>query len=157
MPDAGTPGLLLEPLLRMRLSVAAPLDIGDTPAGRRRVVGITGGSFSGARLTGRILPGGADWQVIRPDGVAALDARYTLETEDGALIYFEDRGYRHGPPDVIQRLASGEPVDPASYYMRTTPWFDTGDARYAWLNRIVCVATGARRAGHVELQVFEVR
>ncbi len=159
MPDAMRTHaeLLLEPLLRMQLSLAAPLEVGDTPAGRRRIIGVTGGSFAGERLKGRILPGGADWQVIRADGVASLDARYTLETDDGALIYVENRGYRHGPPDVIRRLVSGEPVDPTSYYMRTTPWFETGDARYAWLNRLVCVATGARHAGSVELQVFEVR
>ena len=104
-----------------------------------------------------MLPGGADWQVIRADGVAELDARYTLETEDRALIYVRNFGYRHGPAEVIQRLAAGEPVDPALYYMRTTPRFETGAERYQWLNRIVCVATGARRAAAVELEVFEVR
>jgi hypothetical protein len=112
---------------------------------------------SGERLAGRVLPGGADWQVIRADGVAELDARYTLETDDGALVYVTNRGVRHGPAEVIRRLAAGEPVDPALYYMRTTPWFETGDARYAWLNRIVCVATGARRATAVELEVFEIK
>jgi len=150
-------GLVLQPLFLADIALAAPLEIGDTPAGRRRTIGITGGSFVGERLKGRILPGGADWQLIRADGVAWLDARYTMETEDGALIHVENRGYRHGPPDVLRRLALGEPVDPGSYYMRTTPWFDTGDARYAWLNRIVCVATGARHAGNVALHVFEVR
>jgi len=149
--------LKLQSLFKAEITLAPPQELGEAPHGRRRIIPITGGRFEGEKLAGDVLPGGADWQVIRPDGVAALDARYTLETEDGALIYFEDRGYRHGPPDVIRRLASGEPVDPGSYYMRTTPWFDTGDARYAWLNRIVCVATGARRGGHVELQVFEVR
>lgn len=141
----------------MQISLAAPLDLGETPAGRRRIIAVTGGSFTGERLRGRVLPGGADWQLIRADHVASLDARYTLETDDGALIYVENRGYRHGPSEVIARLAAGEPVDPASYYMRTTPWFETSDARYAWLNRIVCVASGARRAADVDLQVFEVR
>jgi hypothetical protein len=89
--------------------------------------------------------------------VADLDARYTLETSDGALIYVRNRGYRHGPADVIRRLAAGEPVEPTLYYMRTTPRFETGDARYAWLNRIICVATGARRAAAVELDIFEVK
>ncbi len=141
----------------MQITLAPPLDLGDTPAGRRRIIAVTGGSFVGERIRGRILPGGGDWQLIRADSVAALDARYTLETDDGALIYVENRGYRHGPADVIARLAAGESVDPGSYYMRTTPWFETSDARYAWLNRIVCVASGARRAAEVELQVFEVR
>jgi hypothetical protein len=95
--------------------------------------------------------------VIRADGAADLDARYTLETEDGALIYVRNHGLRHGPPEVMRRLAAGEAVDPALYYMRTTPLFETGDERYAWLNRIVCVASGARRAAAVELEVFEVK
>jgi hypothetical protein len=88
--------------------------------------------------------------------VADLDARYTLETTDGALIYVRNRGYRHGPRDILDRLAAGESVDPSLYYMRTTPLFETGDARYAWLNRMVCVASGARRAAAVELEVFEL-
>ena len=137
--------------------MAVPQELGDTPLGRRRIIGITGGRFSGERLSGRVLPGGADWQVIRPDGVADLDARYTLETSDGALIYVRNRGYRHGPAEVLNKLSSGENVDPSLYYMRTTPRFETGDARYAWLNRIVCVATGARRSAAVELEVFEVK
>ena len=147
----------LQSLLKAEITLAAPQELGDTPRGRRRIIGITGGRFSGERLSGRVLPGGADWQVVRADGVAELDARYTIETGDGALIYVANRGVRHGPPEVLQKLAAGEPVDPALYYMRTTPWFETGDARYAWLNRIVCVGTGARRAAAVELEVFEVK
>jgi hypothetical protein len=149
--------LNLQPLIRIEVTLAAAQELGDTPLGRRRIIGITGGKFSGERLSGRVLPGGADWQVIRADGVADLDARYTLETSDGALIYVRNRGYRHGPADVIRRLAAGEPVEPTLYYMRTTPRFETGDARYAWLNRIICVATGARRAAAVELDIFEVK
>ena len=149
--------MTLQPLLRAEITLAAPQELGDTPQGRRRIIGITGGKFSGERLAGRVLPGGADWQVMRSDGVADLDARYTLETNDGALIYVRNRGYRHGPADVIRKLAAGEPVDPALYYMRTSPRFETGDARYAWLNRIICVATGARRAAAVELEIYEVK
>jgi hypothetical protein len=149
--------LNLQRLFKAEITLAPPQELGDTPQGRRRIIGITGGRFSGERLSGRVLPGGADWQVIRADGVAELDARYTLETNDGALIYVRNRGYRHGPADVINKLASGQPVDPALYYMRTTPRFETGEARYAWLNRIVCVATGARRPAAVELEVFEVQ
>jgi hypothetical protein len=149
--------LNLQPLFNAEITLAAPQELGDTPLGRRRIIGITGGRFSGERLSGRVLAGGADWQVIRADGVADLDARYTLETSDGALIYVRNRGYRHGPPEVLQKLSSGESVDPSLYYMRTTPRFETGDARYAWLNRIVCIATGARRATSVALEVFEVK
>lgn len=147
----------LERLFRAEITLAAPQELGETPQGRRRIIGITGGRFMGERLSGRVLPGGADWQVIRADGVADLDARYTLETGDGALIYVRNHGLRHGPAEVLRRLAAGEAVDPAHYYMRTTPLFETGDARYAWLNRVVCVATGARHASAVELDVFEVK
>ena len=147
----------LQPLLHVKVTLEPIRDLGDTPLGRRRIIGITGGSFAGPRLSGRILPGGADWQVIRSDGVAYLDARYTLETSDGALIYVRNKGYRHGPKEVIERMARGEEVDPSLYYMRTTPWFETSAAQYAWLNRIICIGTGARRAAAVELDFFEVK
>ena len=149
--------LRLESLLKADITLAAPQELGDAPLGRRRIINITGGSFRGERLSGKVLPGGADWQVIRSDGVADLDARYTLETSDGALIYVRNRGYRHGPKEVLDRLAAGQPVDPALYYMRTTPLFETGDVRYGWLNRMICVASGARRAAAVELEVYEVQ
>lgn len=155
----------LEPLLRAEITLAPPQELGlahdgritPGPLGRRRVIPITGGSFRGDRLAGRVLPGGADWQLLRADGVAELDARYTLETADRALIYVRNFGYRHGPPDIVAKLAAGEPVDPSRYYMRTTPRFETSAEKYRWLNRVICVATGARRAAAVELEVFEVR
>ena len=149
--------MTLEPLLRAEVTLAPPQELGDSPLGRRRIIPITGGSFRGEKLAGRVLPGGADWQVIRSDGVAELDARYTLETDDRALIYVRNFGYRHGPPEVIRRLSAGEPVDPSLYYMRTTPLFETGDPRYAWLNRLICVGTGARRKSSVTLDVFEIK
>jgi hypothetical protein len=147
----------LEPLLTAKIALAPPQELGAAPLGRRRIIPIEGGSFSGHKLRGRVLAGGADWQIVRADGVADLDARYTLETDDGALIYVRNRGYRHGPEAVMRKLAAGEPVDPALYYMRTTPRFETGDARYAWLNRIVCVATASRLPTAVQLEVFEVQ
>ena len=147
----------LAPLMNVKVALEPVRDLGDTPLGRRRIIGISGGEFSGPRLSGRILPGGADWQVIRADGVAFLDARYTLETADGALIYVNNKGYRHGPKEVIERLGRGEEVDPALYYMRATPWFETAAPAYAWLNRTICVATGARRPASVELDFYEVR
>ena len=146
----------LQALFKADIELAPAQELGAGPLGRRRIIAITGGRFFGERLSGSVLPGGADWQVIRADGVAELDARYTLETADGALVYVRNRGYRHGPAEVLKRLAAGENVDPAQYYMRTTPLFETGDQRYAWLNRIVCVARGARRPAAVELEVFEV-
>jgi len=148
--------LRLQALFKADIELAPAQELGAGPLGRRRIIAITGGRFVGERLSGRVLPGGADWQVIRADGVAELDARYTLETADGALIYVRNRGFRHGPAEVLRRLAAGENIDPAQYYMRTTPLFETGDGRYAWLNGIVCVASGARRSMAVELEVFEV-
>jgi len=147
---------MLQPLLRAEITLAPPQELGEGPLGRRRVIPITGGSFRGERLAGRVLPGGADWQVLRADGVAELDARYSLETEDGALIYVRNFGLRHGPADVMRKLAAGEAVGPSAYYMRTTPRFETGAKRYLWLNKMLCVATGARRAAAVELEVFEI-
>jgi len=149
--------LTLQPLLRAEIALGPPQELGDTPAGRRRIIPIIGGSFRGERLNGRVLAGGADWQIVRTDGVAELEARYTLETNDGARIYVQNFGYRHGPADVLRRLADGKPVEPSLYYMRTTPRFETAAERYGWLNRTICVATGARRAESVELDVFEVR
>jgi len=149
--------LRLEPLLTAEITLAAPQELGDTPQGRRRIINISGGTFRGDRLSGRVLAGGADWQVIRGDSVADLDARYTLQTQDGALIYVRNHGYRHGPADVLKKLAAGEEVDPSLYYMRTTPLFETGDARYSWLNRLICVGTGARRKASVHLEIFEVK
>jgi hypothetical protein len=148
--------LKLHNLFKAEITLGSAQELGAAPLGRRRIVPITGGRFGGERLSGRVLAGGADWQVVRADGVADLDARYTLETADGALIYVRNRGYRHGPREVLERLSAGENVDPALYYMRTTPLFETGDERYAWLNRIVAVASGARRPAAVELEVFEV-
>jgi len=149
--------LQLQPLLNADITLAAAQELGDSPQGRRRIINITGGTFRGERLSGKVLPGGADWQVIRADGVADLDARYTLETADGALIYVRNHGYRHAPADVLKKLSAGEDVDPSLYYMRTTPLFETGDPRYAWLNRLICVGTGARKKSSVHLEIFEVK
>lgn len=145
------------PLFDARVTLAPAIELGDTPAGRRRIIPITGGTFAGARLRGRVLDGGADWQVIRADGTAELDTRYTLETDDGAIVYIQNWGYRHGPAEVIARLARGEAVDPKTYYFRTVPTFETAAPKYAWLNSIICVGTGARHADAVELGVFEVK
>jgi hypothetical protein len=149
--------LKLEALLRAEITLAPPQELGEAPLGRRRIIPITGGRFRGERLCGRVLPGGADWQIVRGDGVSQLEARYTLETDDGALVYVRNVGLRHGPPEVLVKIAAGEAVDPSLYYMRTTPSFETGDRRYQWLNRLVCVATGARRKDAVELDVYEVK
>ena len=146
----------LQLLYTSTIEIAEPLALGEGPYGQRRIINITGGTFAGPRLSGRILPGGADWQILRADGIAEVEARYTLETDDGALIYITNWGYRHGPKKVMARLARGEDVSPQEYYFRTTPRFETGAKEYAWLNGMVCVAVGERRADQVVITVFEV-
>jgi hypothetical protein len=143
-------------LYTSRIEIAEPLTVGKAPYGERRIINILGGEFSGPRLSGRILPGGADWQIVRSDGIAEVEARYTLETDDGALIYIVNWGYRHGPPDVISRLNAGAKVDPDEYYFRTTPKFETGSSEYAWLNGLISVAVGERRAVEVFITAYEV-
>jgi len=146
----------LEPIFRAEVAVAAPRLLGRTPAGERRIVDITGGEISGQRLAGRILPGGADWQIVRDDGTAVLEARYTIETADGALVYVRNFGYRHGPAEVLARVMGGEEVDPARYYFRATPVFETAAPQHAWLNRTVAVCSGMRTRGCVILDVYAV-
>lgn len=148
-------------LMQVTVTLDPPLLVGTMAMGTRRIINITGGHFNGQTLTGEpltgvVLPGGADWQLVRPDGVALLDARYTLQTTDGALIYVQNRGVRHGPPDVLAAIARGEAVDPASYTMRTTPTFETGDPRYQWLNDLIAVGSGLRRADAVVLDFYRV-
>ena len=144
------------PLFDAHVEVAEVLSLGRTPLGERRVVDILGGSFRGDRFAGRVRPGGADWQTIGEDGAARLDARYTLETADGALVQVRSQGVRHGPPEVLAQLAAGEAVDPARYYFRTVLRFETGAPELAWLNRIIAVARGARRPRAVELHAYEL-
>ena len=136
--------------------VAEILPLGHTPYGERRIINILGGRVEGPRLNGRILTGGADWQIIRTDGVADLKARYTIETEAGARILVTSDGLRHGPPEVIARLARGETVDPSLYYFRTAMRFETADPDIAWLNKIIALGRGIREALAVRLDVFEV-
>ena len=146
---------LLSPLIEVEATVGEPLSVGKTHAGERRLVPITGGRFKG-RINGSILPGGADWQVIRHDGVADIAAHYLLQTGGGARIEVRSEGYRHGPDDVIARLAGGEPVDPGEYYFRTLMRFETGDSGLDWLNRVLALAWGQRLPDKVLLRVMEV-
>lgn len=148
--------LTTEFAFELRATVDTPQEVGNTPAGRRRFIPITGGVFEGPRLKGTVLPGGADAQIIRPDGVTDLVARYTLRIDDGTLIYVVNRGLRHGPTEVMQRLMRGETVDPAQYYFRTTPAFEVAAGPHDWLNRSIFVGTGARHAAEVHVRYFRV-
>ena len=151
-----TPTPQLEFIFAARVTVDAPLDLGDVAKGGRRIVPIGGGEFSGPHIRGEVVPGGADWQVLRGDGVAELEARYTLRTDDGALIYVRNFGLRHGPAEVMAALASGQPVDPAHYYFRGATFFETSAARYAWLTQYIVVCSGEREPGTVNLRFYRV-
>jgi hypothetical protein len=146
----------LQFILAAQVKVDAPLDLGDIGKGGRRIVPIIGGVFSGPGLRGEVLPGGADWQTLRSDGVAELEARYTLRTEDGSLIYVRNHALRHGSPEAIAALAAGRPADPASYYFRGATFFETSAAPYAWLGKVIVVCTGEREPAAVNLKFFQV-
>ena len=134
-------------LMTLQVNVMPPQNVGGVPHGTRRIAPIGGGVFDGPRLRGTVLPGGsADWLLLRPDDVLEMDLRVTLRTHDGALISMKSFGLRHGPPEVMAAIGRGEQVDPASYYFRTTPRFQTAHPAYDFLNRLVAVATGDRRA-----------
>jgi len=156
MANVEAPAPELEFIFGAQVTVDPPQDLGAFNKGHRRVVPITGGVFSGPVLRGTVLPGGADWQLIRHDGVAELDARYTLRTEDGAEIYVHNRALRHGPAEVMEALAAGRPVAADSYYFRGAASFQTDAAHYAWLARHIIVCAAVREPSHVNLRFFKV-
>jgi hypothetical protein len=133
------------PLMTVRIVAAALQKLGSVPHGTRSIVRVAGGDFEGPRLRGKVLPGGGDWLLLRSDGVLELDLRITLETDDHAQIYMTFQGLRHGPPDAIAALGRGEAVDPARYYFRTLPRFETSTDKYSFLNRIITVGIGETR------------
>jgi len=143
-------------LFVMHLKVRPLVVVGATPGGNRRIGLIPGGSFEGERLSGQVIDGGSDWQAVRTDGSTTLDVRLVLKTNDGVMIAMTYRGVRHGPTDVITRMERGETVDPASYYFRTNPMFETAAATYDWLNRILAVGIGHRQPDGPVYSVFEV-
>ncbi len=143
-------------LFTITLKVGEIQPVGKTPFGDRRVAIVEGGSFEGARLKGTVLKGGTDWLLGRADGALQLDVRLTLKTHDDHIIAVTYRGYRHGPASVLERLNRGEKVDPAEYYFRIAPFFETGSEKYGWLNRVLAVGTGDRKADGPIYNVFEV-
>jgi hypothetical protein len=143
-------------LLVMRLDVKPYQVLGAGPAATRRIGVVPGGSFEGDRLSGIVLEGGNDWQTIRRDGATTLDVRLVLKTTDNALIGMTYHGIRHGPMDIIARLDKGETVDPAQYYFRTSPTFETASEKYDWMNRITAVGLGYRTTAEVIYSIFEV-
>ena len=145
-----------QPIFQIHAELASITSLGRAPYGERRIIDILGGTVRGARLNGRVLPGGADWQIVRTDGAADIQARYTIETDAGARILVSNEGLRHGPPEVLEKLARGDNVDPSHYYFRTVMRFETSDPSVDWLNRILALARGQREARAVRLDVYEV-
>lgn len=144
-------------LFVLEAELDTPQLVDKTPYGTRKVVAVLGGTFVGERLRGRIMPtGGHDWALTRSDGVLELDVRLTLETDDGARILMTYRGFRHGAPEVMTRMSSGEYIDPSEYYFRTIPFFETGSEKYSWLNSIVCVGYGDRVKAGPKYTIYEV-
>jgi hypothetical protein len=151
------PDLKTEFAFTARVAVAAPTTIGDGPEGLRRFVAIEGGPIEGPLLRGRVLAGSGDWQVVRPDGVLKVEARYTLETHDGVRIACTNRGIRHAPADVMTKLMRGEPVPIDSYYFRTSAQFEAplGSA-YEWMNRAMFAGTAEREPDKAIIHFFRV-
>jgi hypothetical protein len=142
---------------RLEASVGEPLDVGEVDGGRRRIVPLTGGTFSGPELRGTLLPGAsADWQLVLPDGSALGDIRYTLQTEPGDLLAVRSQSVRHGSPDVLARLARGEDVDASEYTFRTATRIETAAPALAWLNRGIFISVGGRQPGAVIYETYLV-
>jgi hypothetical protein len=148
----------LEFLFDVSIEIASPYAIGETPHGNRLIVPVTGGSFEGPRLKGKILPGGGDWALGRPDGVGELDVRETWQTEDGALLYVTKRGYLTSTtPELATRWAAGEHIPHEEYYFVVTQYVETSAAQYAWLQQVIAIGMGSLVPGGISYQVFAVR
>jgi muconolactone delta-isomerase len=148
----------MTPIYRLEATLGEPVDLGDTGHGHRRIVPLTGGTFTGARINGTLLPGAsADWQTSLPDGTAIGDIRYTLQTEGGDVLYVQSRGIRHGSPDVLARLARGEDVDASEYTFRTSTQIETAAAELDWLNKGVFVSVGGRQPSGVVYETYLVQ
>jgi hypothetical protein len=152
--DNAAPSLVFA--FELRAQVAAPVEIGEVPHGRRRIVEILGGTVRGPGLIAKVLPGGADWQLIQPDGFSELDTRYTLETDQGQRVYVQNAGIRHAPPEVMQKLLAGEIVDPKLVYFRTVPKFETAAPELQWLARSVFVGIGERFPSEVVVRFYRL-
>ena len=140
----------------IRAKVAPIRDLGQTARGHRRIVDILGGEVQGPRLSGEILPGGADWQIVRPDGTIEVVARYTVRSDKGALIYVQNEGLRVAGPEILARMSKGEPVPFDSYHFRTAPRFETAESSLKWLERATFVGVAARAPDRVVIGFHEV-
>jgi hypothetical protein len=146
----------LEFFAELSVLVGVPQEIGHTVHGQRRLIPILGGEARGAGWTARVLPGGADYQLIVSPRLAELDARYVLETDAGDLIYVHNRALRAAAPDITARLLRGDPVDPALVYFRCSPSFETASPALGWIAERLFIGSGVRRPERVEMQFFTV-
>lgn len=147
----------LEFIFEAVVTLDPPQELGQTKYGVRRIIGINGGHFSGPNIKGKVLSGGADWQTVRRDGTADLVANYSLQTDDGVIIFVENSGIRTATPEVLKKLSKGEKLDASQYYMRTAAKLEVAeDSKYAWLNKAVIISTGKRMANSVVLHFYKV-
>jgi muconolactone delta-isomerase len=147
----------LTPVYRLKATVGQPFDLGDTAQGHRRIVPLTGGTFTGPEISGTLVPGAsADWQTVLPDGTAHGDIRYTLQTDRGDLLYVHSRGVRHGSAEVLARLGRGEDVDPSEYTFRTSAQIETTTPDLDWLNKGIFISVAGRQAGAVIYETYLV-
>lgn len=147
----------LEFVAQVSVELSEPQEFGDVPTGVRRIIPITGGSIQGPLLTAEILTGGADWQIVTPDGTAIIDTRYSAITSDGAHLFLSTQGFRHGSPEVLKRLAAGEDVPASEYYFRLTIRLESAAPKLAWINQTVFIASAERQASTVHYDLFAVR
>ena len=146
----------LEFFCELKVTLDPAVVVGDTPRGTRRIIPITGGIVKGPNIKGEILKGGADWQVVRKDGVAELEAHYQFKTDDGTVIYIKNVGVRVATPEVAAKIAKGENVDASLYYFRTTPRFEAPTGEYAWINDTLFICIGERNTNSVVLKVWRI-
>ena len=146
----------LEYFCDLKVKLNPALIVGETPHGTRRIIPIIGGTVEGPKIKGEVLNGGADWQILRADGVTELEAHYQFKTDDGTLIYVKNTGIRAATPEIAARLAKGEKVDASEYYFRATPKFEAPKGKYDWINNSLFVCTGERLPDYVLIRVWKV-
>jgi hypothetical protein len=140
----------------LKVLISSPMVVGETPHGLRRIVPIVGGTVAGPQLNGTILSGGADWQVVRADGVAELEAHYQFKTTDGTIIYIKNTGLRVATPEIAAKISKGEAVPPSAYYFRATPKFEAPKGPYDWISNAIFVCSGIRNPDSVVINVWKV-
>ena len=151
-----TPELQTRYVFTITARIGEVVSAGETGHGVRRIIPILGGEVRGEKVNGKVCAFGADFQIIRPNELIELEAKYAFETDDGAVVYVENKGIRFGPVELLERLKRGEPVDPKLIYFRTVPRFETGSEKYRWLMENLFVGSAARHPDRVVIDVHQV-